>query len=1327
MKNFLLNKLFIILLIALFSNLSYSQQVFTINSTLPTGSGNYATFTEAFNYLNTLTVSESVTFNVASGQEFNEELPPLTVLGTSTFPIIFQKQGTAANPIIKCPTAVATDDGVVYLQTSAYVTFDGIDVTDPNPTDAIYLLTNFYVNASNYITIKNCNISNFSKNGIWLRGGSSNVNIDNNNIFYTTDYVSNSLSIYCIYSQSFSSLNQNINITRNKLYGVNSTLTSIVGIRVDNANNLIANNFITFQNSKTLTGIRIAPSVSNLGMVSNILHNTILFEGTPLESGVCLVTFSNYAHFQIKNNIFINNRSSLNFNQFSIYISDILKPTFDLDNNIYYCREAPNNFLGNWGGATTNLISLSDWQTETNKDLHSRIVDAQFTNVLNGDLHLTGSLIGNFALSGVGVPEVTTDIDGQLRDTEFPYAGADEVLSNPLNIHVYVAPMLLDFGTTYITQHKDLPFVISNLGTSPVTVDSILFNKLSIPFLLSSDAGTTWNDTLKNINILDGETQTVQLRFSPTEMMSYNFMTKVFLNNGQIIEIIDTTQIALPLGIQLNTYALDFGTLYVNNESNIQTFNIENTFATDLTVNSITAPTGFLIRKQGTTDWLSDISNFQITGNNSQIIEIKFVPTEQIVYDNNLIVMATTLTNIELDVALKGKGKAMDYVFSEFGEPLQYGSTAFGDYDNDGDLDVFTAGYGNGSKTNLYRNDGNMNFTPITTNIAGIGAGTINVIDSDNDNDLDIFVCGQLEFGVIISRLYTNNNGVFTEANRNFVALTVPSSDWADYDTDGDLDFIITGGDSTSMSSLSFTYIYKNMGNNNFVVDTTFYGIQNGNVKWADYDNDGDKDFAITGRFDANIFITKVFENQNGYFAEAADLFGVRYSKLDWGDYDNDNDLDLIVSGSINTSATAFLPAESRIYRNDGNNVFTDINSNILAVQYGDIKWVDINQDSKLDIVMNGIYSYTQWIGYYYLNKGNDIFEVVEAPDTIVSLKHPEMQFGDLDGDMDLDMVLTGWYNNDDFRCQLFKNVYPVQNTAPSAPTNLNYNINNYNVNLEWTPAVDTKSQSALSYNLRIGNQTASDNIFNSMSQNSSGYRLIAKRGNIDNNSVFTIPYLPDGTYHASLQAIDNSFINSPFSNEIIFTINKNSPPTLVNSLEDKILFTNAVYNFQIPNNTFADIDTVAGDHLNYTATLADNSSLPNWLIFNENTHTFVASPTIDNVGTISVKVTVTDLSNQSASDEFNITVNQEVNINNLINSEIKIYPNPTSENLNIDLTNYKNVNLEIVNTLGQIIFTEKNISNELKNINLSNFAKGIYFINIQTDNKVYTKKFILK
>ena len=80
--------------------------------------------------------------------------------------------------------------------------------------------------------------------------------------------------------------------------------------------------------------------------------------------------------------------------------------------------------------------------------------------------------------------------------------------------------------------------------------------------------------------------------------------------------------------------------------------------------------------------------------------------------------------------------------------------------------------------------------------------------------------------------------------------------------------------------------------------------------------------------------------------------------------------------------------------------------------------------------------------------------------------------------------------------------------------------------------------------------------------------------------------------------------------------------------------------------------------------------------------------------------------------------------------TNIFVYPNPSSGLFTLELNNIieKNTILKIVNSVGEVICTEKvEIGERTKNINISKYSKGIYFIEIETKNRIINKKLILQ
>ena len=184
----------------------------------------------------------------------------------------------------------------------------------------------------------------------------------------------------------------------------------------------------------------------------------------------------------------------------------------------------------------------------------------------------------------------------------------------------------------------------------------------------------------------------------------------------------------------------------------------------------------------------------------------------------------------------------------------------FFDCDNDGDLDLYVVSGGNefskGSQMlqdRLYLNDGLGNFIKSKGRLPKMRTSGKCVVagDYDNDGDIDLFVGGRLiplkyPFSPR-SYILQNNGGVFTDVTKEIAPdMTHPgmvtSALWTDFDGDGQLDLIIVG----EWMPISF---YKNEGGK-FINKTEEYGFGNSRGWWnkivsADFDKDGDQDYVI--------------------------------------------------------------------------------------------------------------------------------------------------------------------------------------------------------------------------------------------------------------------------------------------------------------------------------------------------------------------------------------------------------------------------------------------------------------------------------------------------
>lgn len=120
-----------------------------------------------------------------------------------------------------------------------------------------------------------------------------------------------------------------------------------------------------------------------------------------------------------------------------------------------------------------------------------------------------------------------------------------------------------------------------------------------------------------------------------------------------------------------------------------------------------------------------------------------------------------------------------------------------------------------------------------------------------------------------------------------------------------------------------------------------------------------------------------------------------------------------------------------------------------------------------------------------------------------------------------------------------------------------------------------------------------------------------------------------------------------------ITVLGVNDIPIVANVISDQAANEDAAFSFTFAANTFFDIDD--GDVLTYSATLSDDSPLPGWLSFNPNTREFSGTPTNDDVGTLSIKVTATDLQGATVSELFDIVIsntNDAPTVENVITNQ---------------------------------------------------------------------------
>ncbi len=393
------------------------------------------------------------------------------------------------------------------------------------------------------------------------------------------------------------------------------------------------------------------------------------------------------------------------------------------------------------------------------------------------------------------------------------------------------------------------------------------------------------------------------------------------------------------------------------------------------------------------------------------------------------------------------------------------------DYDHDGDLDVFFVdsaalpGYeGEPPRSILYRNDGGGRFVDVTESsgirVAGYGMGATSA-DPDGDGDLDLYVTQFRD-----NQLFRNNgDGTFTDVT---AAAGVGDPRWsmsaafADVDRDGDLDLYVTNYIRYSIEDPVLCYneihdvgafchpelfeglpdrFYANRGDGTFVDRTAEAGFSGAwgkamGVVVSDFDNDDWLDVYVANDTTPN----SLFRNRrDGTFEDVSLVSGTAFSDTGLpeagmgvaaADVDEDGLVDIYV--------TNFALETNAFYRNLGNGVFVDVRTSagvappsLVLLGFG-TAFADFDLDSDLDLaianghILDNVELMEERADLTYRqrnqileNLGGARFREVEDSGVDVIAASRGLATGDLDGDGDLDLVIT---NSNDV-AEVYENV----------------------------------------------------------------------------------------------------------------------------------------------------------------------------------------------------------------------------------------------------------------------------------------------------------------
>ncbi|HJU68252.1 MAG TPA: FG-GAP-like repeat-containing protein [Gemmatimonadaceae bacterium] len=280
----------------------------------------------------------------------------------------------------------------------------------------------------------------------------------------------------------------------------------------------------------------------------------------------------------------------------------------------------------------------------------------------------------------------------------------------------------------------------------------------------------------------------------------------------------------------------------------------------------------------------------------------------------------------------------------------------FGDYDNDGWMDLFVIG-GEGGGGQLFRNRGDGSFVDVTTQarVGDVGQAHKGLfVDLDHDGDLDLFLVGDATRTV-----YRNNlDGTFTATSPFRIEHTAQDAAFADFDGDGRIDLFVTGSNDNALMHNNGVQGFSD------VALTSGFGSRGGYGATAagDYNNDGSVDLfmASASNREPELWLNK----GDGTFTQdgrSRDAMRTAWSTVGHAatfvDHDNDGWLDLVLAGVAKNDAAS--PAV-HLFRNDGTGRLvqrsTILPAPVRAAGAHAVAVSDVDDDGDEDLVlMDGI------------------------------------------------------------------------------------------------------------------------------------------------------------------------------------------------------------------------------------------------------------------------------------------------------------------------------------------------------------------------------------
>jgi len=502
---------------------------------------------------------------------------------------------------------------------------------------------------------------------------------------------------------------------------------------------------------------------------------------------------------------------------------------------------------------------------------------------------------------------------------------------------------------------------------------------------------------------------------------------------------------------------------------------------------------------------------------------------------------------------------------------VRFGAAAWGDVDNDGDLDLALTGCKkdgandcyNGADGGIYINNGTslVESEEWGGNITQVGRSAAAWGDVDNDGDLDLIITGTVDGNLGVSKIYTNNGTSLIENHtlqQDLSDIYNGDISWGDVDNDGDLDLALHG------DSLGGDGIYINDGGL-LIWDSTWsqniVGGWRSSLEWIDVENDGDLDLIVICFQSGKVYIN------NGSTLIESSIWGRNIGAMDHisfgtGDIDNDGDMDLF--------ATSENPCRADVYINNGTtfNRNSTWEQNLINVFWGSMAFGDYDSDGDLDLAYHGQCGGSHYARVYE-NTGIGFSRDVTADGNFINGQQGTITWVDIDNNGILDILMTG-SSDFPFKSRIHISNFTTANNNPDPPSEFNNSYESNQTTFSWGVGTDSEtSVKGLYYNLRVGTCSDCHDVVSGAFGGSGGgsdggggangyFGNMMERKSITLNRHFE----PGAKIYWAVQSIDTGLAKSAWSVEQEYTIPSTIPPTLLNVRNSTVTWNSAVILF---------------------------------------------------------------------------------------------------------------------------------------------------------------------